>query len=356
MRSESTKLSSNSEKILREKGLIGKSAGDQHAVERLTKPIGSVKQSTLMSIDKPTFQPNISKKVHASSNYSNSGSTPSRPPHVYHDLSESSGPHDTSQSFYDYNESNYDDDVGMGIESYEEDYCYDHGHTSRDRDRNRDIAAYGEEFDIYHGDEEEEEYENDTNTNMFTVDDQHNHLHHDLGDGDGDGDMIYLQHEHVLNSDRYSQHHNFDADIAQEHFSDHSLLYHTNNNVHNNNPNRREGGGDKDTLYNRSQNWLEKKNERIANQQKIKNEEELHECSFRPKIKESTDVHLMPMQPPVTGTHHNTTRERGVKTTVANPNRKKVPIPGRSSSPPADQATTTKSTIADRQLEWAKKR
>lgn len=53
MKSNAPKMNPNSSKILRESG--GRGGG-------LSRPIGSVKQRTLDSIEQPTFQPSISKK------------------------------------------------------------------------------------------------------------------------------------------------------------------------------------------------------------------------------------------------------------------------------------------------------
>ena len=55
-----SKLNPTSEKIVRERELIA--GGPVNSIDRLSRPIGSVKKSTLDGIEKPTFAPKILKK------------------------------------------------------------------------------------------------------------------------------------------------------------------------------------------------------------------------------------------------------------------------------------------------------
>ena len=59
--SNAPKINPTSEKIAREKEIIEGTAGSSR-IDRLTRPIGSVKANILEGIEKPTFAPKISKK------------------------------------------------------------------------------------------------------------------------------------------------------------------------------------------------------------------------------------------------------------------------------------------------------
>lgn len=59
--SNAPKINPTSEKIAREKEIVDGTAGSSR-IDRLTRPIGSVKQTILEGIEKPTFAPKISKK------------------------------------------------------------------------------------------------------------------------------------------------------------------------------------------------------------------------------------------------------------------------------------------------------
>jgi hypothetical protein len=60
MKRNAPKLNPTSQKIVREKELVA--GGPIHPIDRLSRPIGSVKKSTLDGIEKPTFAPKILKK------------------------------------------------------------------------------------------------------------------------------------------------------------------------------------------------------------------------------------------------------------------------------------------------------
>lgn len=192
--SSETKINPNSIKILKQSG----QHTEEKLMERLNRPIGTIKQKTLETIDQPTFQPTITKK---------------------------------SKEIVESMSNN-----NLGIQY----------NNQKSNHHNQLLNTYYQNNpDLYGNPDEESEtlYEYNGNESIQYLAEDNINFHPSLSNN-------YIQQEHS-NS------------ISTEKVTG------------------------PESVYLRSQKWLQEKQKRMLKEKQLKDELELNQCSFKPKIKES---------------------------------------------------------------------